>query len=82
MNRRSFLAVGAAAVASSSLAPTPPQQAGAQKAAPESPFTDPDFGYAALNTLGHAYYRAADPGKLLALVSTIEAGDFESACVG
>jgi hypothetical protein len=79
MNRRSFMAVGAAAAASSSLAQAPAAPTVAQTAAPASPFTDPDFGFAALNSLGHAYYHAGNPGKLLAIVSQIKAGDFESA---
>jgi hypothetical protein len=79
MNRRSFLAVGAAAAASSSLAQAPAAPPLAQKAAPESPFTDPDFGFTALNSLGHTYYHAGNPGKLLAILSKIQPGDFESA---
>jgi len=79
MNRRSFMAIGAAAAASSSLAQAPASPTPAQTAAPASPFTDPDFGFAALNSLGHAYYHAGNPGKLLAIVSKIQAGDFESA---
>jgi hypothetical protein len=79
MNRRSFMAIGAAAAAASSLAQAPAAPPVAQKAAPESPFTDPDFGFTALNSLGHAYYHAGNPGKLLAIVSKIQTGDFESA---
>ena len=79
MNRRSFLAVAAAAAAAPSLAQAPAAPPVAQAAAPASPFTDPDFGFAALNSLGHAYYHAGNPGKLLAIVSKIKAGDFESA---
>ncbi|MGD0939631.1 MAG: prolyl oligopeptidase family serine peptidase [Terracidiphilus sp.] len=78
MNRRSFMAIWAAAAAAPSLAQTPAAPPVAQKAAPESPFIDPDFGYAALNSLGHAYYHAGNPGKLLAIVSQIKAGDYES----
>jgi alpha-beta hydrolase superfamily lysophospholipase len=51
----------------------------AQTAASASPFTDPDFGYTALNSLGHSYYHAGNPGKLLAIISKIKAGNFESA---
>jgi len=76
MNRRSFMAIGAAAAAATTLAQAP---ATAEGSAPASPFTDPDFGFTALNALGHSYYRAGDPGKLLAVVSKIKAGDFESA---
>jgi alpha-beta hydrolase superfamily lysophospholipase len=79
MNRRSFMAIGAAAAAASSLAQAPASPIVAQTAAPASPFTDPDFGFTALVSLGHAYYRAGNPGKLLAIVSQIKAGDFESA---
>jgi hypothetical protein len=79
MNRRSFLALGAAAAAAPSLAQAPAAPIEAQKAAPASPFTDPDFGFTAQITLGHCYQRAGDPGKLLAIVSQIKAGDFESA---
>ena len=79
MNRRSFMAVGAAAAASSSLAQAPASPAEAQTVAPTPPFTDPDFGFAALNAMGHSYYHAGNPGKLLAIVSKIKAGDFESA---
>ena len=79
MNRRSFMAVGAAAAASSSLAQAQASPSAAQTTVPASPFTDPDFGFAALNSLGHSYYHAGNPGKLLAIVSKIKAGDFESA---
>jgi hypothetical protein len=79
MNRRSFLAVGAATAAASSLAQAPAAPPVTQKAAPDSPFTDPDFGFTALNSMGHAYYHAGNPGKLLAIVSKIKAGDFDSA---
>jgi hypothetical protein len=79
MNRRSFLALGAAAAAAPSLAQAPAAPIEAQKAAPASPFTDPDFGFTAQIALGHCYYRAGDPGKLLEIVSKIKAGDFESA---
>ena len=68
-----FLALGASATA---LGQTPAQPAGA---APASPFADPDFGFSELFALGGAYYRAGDPGALLAIVSRIEPGDFESA---
>jgi len=77
-DRRSFLAFGAAAAAASA-AQVPPPPASAQVAAPASPFTDPDFGFTAQIALGGSYYRAGDPGKLLAIVSGIKAGDFESA---
>jgi len=78
INRRFFLASGtAAAVASASQAPPTPEKT--EAAAPASPFTDPDFGFTALISLGGSYYRAGDPGKLLAVVSQIKAGDFESA---
>ena len=79
MNRRSFIAIGAAAAAAPSLAQAQAPPIAAQPAAPASPFTDPDFGFTALVSLGHAYYRAGNPGKLLAIVSQIKAGDFESA---
>ena len=78
MNRRSFMAAGAAA-ASPSLAQAPASHSVAQTTAPASPFTDPDFCYTALNALGQTYYHAGNPGKLLAIVSKIKAGDFESA---
>jgi len=61
------------------LAQAPGAYTVAQTTAPASPFSDPDFGYTALNALGHAYYHAGNPGKLLAIVSKIKAGDFESA---
>ena len=77
-NRRSFLTFGAAAAAASA-AQTPPPPATALVAAPASPFTDPDFGFTAQIALGGSYYRAGDPGKLLAIVSRIKTGDFESA---
>ncbi len=78
MKRRSFLTLGAAAAtASAAQAPAPP--AAAQTAAPVSPFTDPDFGFANLIALGRSYYRAGNPGKLLAIAAKIKAGDFESA---
>jgi hypothetical protein len=76
IDRRSFLALGASATAA---AQTPPSSAAEAPANPVSPFTDPDFGFTALIALGGSYYHAGDPGKLLALVSRIKAGDFESA---
>ena len=76
MDRRSFLTFGAAA-ATTAAAQAPPPPAAAQTAA--SPFTDPDFGFTDLIALGRSYYRAGDPGKLLAIASKIKAGDFESA---
>jgi len=81
IGRRSFLTLGAASV-SATLAQTTPPQAPAQTAAaapPASPFTDPDFGFVALSVLGGAYSHGADPGKVLAIVSRIKPGDFESA---
>ena len=73
------MAFGAAAAASSSLAQAPPTKAGAEPSAPPSPFSDPDFGFTSQVSLGHSYYRVGDPGKLLAVVSKIKTGDFESA---
>jgi hypothetical protein len=75
IGRRFFLAFGASAAA----AQTPPPPAAEEPAMNASPFADPDFGFTALIALGGSYYRAGDPGKLLALVSRIKAGDFESA---
>ena len=66
-----------AAAAAAAQGPRPP--ATESTAAPASPFTDPDFGFTALLSLGRSYYRQTDPGKLLAIVSQIKAGDFESA---
>ena len=78
IDRRSFLAAGASATAAAAAqAPPPSATEGAVK--PVSPFTDPDFGFTALIALGGSYYRGGDPGKLLAIVSQIKAGDFESA---
>lgn len=79
MNRRSFLATGGAAAATASLTQASAAPAAAENPAPASSFTDPDFGFSAHITLGHSYYRAGDPGKLLAVLSKIKAGDFESA---
>ncbi len=79
MNRRTFLASGVAAAAVPSLAQLPAASVAAPAAAPASLFTDPDFGYAALNALGQTYYHAGNPGKLLAILSHIKAGDYESA---
>jgi hypothetical protein len=71
INRRSFVTLGtAAAVGSAGQAPPP---------APASPLADPDFGFTAQIALGGSYYRAGDPGKLLAIVAEIKPGDFESA---
>lgn len=78
MNRRSFLASGVAAAGAVAVNAAPAQTA-AQESAPISPFTDADFGFAAQISLGHSYYRAGEPGKLLAIVSKIKTGDFESA---
>ncbi|MFZ0932682.1 MAG: hypothetical protein WB579_25670, partial [Bryobacteraceae bacterium] len=68
MDRRSFLTFGAAA-ATAFAAQAPPPPAVAQT--PASPFTDPDFGFTDLIALGRSYYRAGDPGKLLAITSRI-----------
>jgi len=68
-----FLALSASATA---LGQIPAQPA---NTAPVSPFADPDFGFSELIALGGAYYRAGDPGKLLAILSRIKPGDFESA---
>ena len=77
INRRFFLASGtAAAVASASQAPSSAEKAEAARCA--SPFADADFGFTAQIALGASYYRCGNPGKLLALVSQIKAGDFES----
>lgn len=78
MNRRSLLTFGATAAAAAA-AQTPPPPAKVQIAAPTSPLTDPDFGFTAEIALGSSYYRGGDPGKLLAIVSKIKPGDFESA---
>jgi hypothetical protein len=42
-------------------------------------FADPDFGPTAHSVLGASYYHGGDPGKLLAILSRIKPGDFESA---
>ena len=77
-NRRVFLTAGVAAAARAQT-PTPPAPAKpAAPSAPASPFADPDFGFTDLIALGAAYYRGGDPGKLLAIVSEIKPGDFES----
>jgi hypothetical protein len=76
IDRRAFLAFGASATAA---AQAPPPPAAQEAAKPASPFADPDFGFTALIALGASYYRGGDPGKLLAIVSRIQAGDFESA---
>jgi hypothetical protein len=78
MNRRSFIASGAAAAAAVAVKAAPAQTA-PPEAEPFSPFTDADFGFTAQISLGNCYYHAGDPGKLLAIVSKIKAGDFESA---
>jgi len=77
IRRRSFLAFGASAATAA--AQTPPPAATEEPAKPASPFADPDFGFTAMIALGGSYYRGGDPGKLLAIVSRIKAGDFESA---
>lgn len=73
IDRRMFLALGASAGALGQT-PAPPDNA-----SPVSPFADPDFGFSELIALGGAYYRAGDPGKLLAILSHVKPGDFESA---
>jgi hypothetical protein len=78
IDRRSFLAFGASATAAAA-AQTPPPPTAEEAATPVSPFTDPDFGFTALIALGGSYYGGGDPGRLLAIVSRIKAGDFESA---
>jgi hypothetical protein len=77
LNRRTFLTAGASS-ATALLAQAPGQPAAAAAAA-VSPFADPDFGFTALIELGSSYYRQCDPGKLLAVLSLIKPGDFESA---
>lgn len=77
VDRRSFLALGASAAAAAGQAPAQP--AAEEPAKPVSPFADPDFGFNALIALGGSYYRGGNPGKLLALLPRIKAGDFESA---
>src|SRR5580698_4493206 len=74
IDRRSFLALGATTAA----AQTPAPPAAEEAAKPLSPFADPDFGFTALIALGESYYRGGDPGKLLAMLSRIKVGDFES----
>jgi hypothetical protein len=76
VNRRSFLAFGATAAAA---AQTPSPSSAGEAVKPISPFADPDFGFTAQIALGGSYYRGGDPGKLLALLSQIKPGDFESA---
>src|ERR1035438_3264015 len=78
MNRRSFLASGVAASAAVAVNAAPAQTL-AQEPAPFTLLTDADFGFAAQISLGHSYYRAGDPGKLLSIASKIKTGDFESA---
>jgi hypothetical protein len=78
IDRRSFLAFGASATTAAA-AQAPPQPAAEEAAKPVSPFADPDFGFTAQIALGGSYYRGGDPGKLLAIVARIKAGDFESA---
>jgi hypothetical protein len=77
MDRRQFLAAGFAAPAA--LAAQTAHDA-AQASAPIQPFSDPDFGFTAQTALGAGYYRAGDPGKLLAIAAHIKPGDFDSAC--
>jgi hypothetical protein len=77
IDRRSFLAFGAPATAAVAQAPSSPAAEEAAKPAP--PFDDPDFGFTAQIALGASYYGGGNPGKLLAIVSRIKAGDFESA---
>ena len=78
IHRRSFLTFGFSAAAANA-AQAPPSAASQKAGAPASPFTDPDFGFTAQIALGGCYYRAGDPGKLLAILARIEPGDFESA---
>ena len=77
IDRRSFLTIGASATAAAAQTQSSPTAEEAPK--PATPFTDPDFGFTALIALGGSYYRGGDPGKLLAIVSHIKTGDFESA---
>jgi hypothetical protein len=77
IDRRSFLTIGASATAAAAQTQTTPTAEEAPK--PATPFTDPDFGFTALIALGGSYYRGGDPGKLLAILSQIKTGDFESA---
>jgi hypothetical protein len=77
IDRRSFLTIGASATAAAAQAPPPAAAEETPKSV--SPFADPDFGFTALIALGGSYYHGGDPGKLLAILSHIKAGDFESA---
>jgi hypothetical protein len=80
IDRRAFLTYGAATATAAAQSPAPPATSPAEEAPkPASPFADPDFGFTALIALGASYYRGGDPGKLLAILSQIKAGDFESA---
>jgi hypothetical protein len=76
IDRRSFLTIGASATAAAQTQTTPTAE---EAPKPATPFTDPDFGFTALIALGGSYYRGGDPGKLLAILSQIKTGDFESA---
>ena len=78
VNRRSFL-YSTASVASGGGGQAPPQPAPEQAAAPVPALADPDFGFTAQIALGASYYRCGDPGRLLAILSRIKPGDFESA---
>jgi len=76
IDRRSFLTIGASATAAAQTQTTPTAE---EAPKPATAFTDPDFGFTALIALGGSYYRGGDPGKLLAILSQIKTGDFESA---
>ena len=88
MQRRSFLQSGLALTVSATAHLATAQANRVEAGAPtgelaQSPniFIDPDFGFTALIGLGHSYYSAGDPGKMLTALAKIVPGDFESAWI-
>ncbi len=85
-SRRSFLSVSAAAavgLGARVFAAAEHPQRGATRATAAGDrgrfFTDPSFEFIFQASLGQAYYRCGNVGKLLAIASEIEDGDSESA---
>ena len=76
--RRSLLALGASVPARMAMAQASPRAAEVPASAGAA-FADPDFGFTAHIVLGASYYGGSDPGKLLAVISRIKPGDYDSA---
>ena len=87
MTRRKFFGTAAAAAASGAVAGGPAIPGYCQDKVPQKStvfpsgqmFASPTFDYTARAVLGTAYYGCANPGKVFAVASNIQDGDYESA---